>query len=214
MSEMDKVRKIQTIGTNVPLRIRAGHFATNHAHTNYYLDMTAMKYRVSEAEDLASALVGMYLHDTVIDTIVCLEGTEVLGAFLAKELAKGGFLNVNAHKTIYVVTPEFNTNSQLIFRDNIVPMIQEKHVMVLMSTVCSGKTANKAMECIQYYGGILTGLSAIFSAEEAVNGMPIQAVFSKKDLPEYTYYDYRDCPYCKAGRKLDALVNPFGISAL
>lgn len=214
MDNANKYTKIQTMGTDVPLKIRAGHFATNHAHTNYYIDMTTMKSRISEAEELAKALVGMYLHDTVVDTIVCMEGTEVIGAFLAAELKKGGFLNVNAHKTIYVVTPEFNNNSQIIFRDNIVPMIHGKHVMVLMATVCSGKTANKAMECIQYYGGILTGMSAAFSAQEEVNGVPIQAVFSKKDLPEYAHYDYRDCPYCKAGVKLDALVNPFGISSL
>ena len=209
MDNANKYTKIQTMGTDVPLKIRAGHFATNHAHTNYYIDMTTMKSRISE-EMVNAKKVEL----TVVDTIVCMEGTEVIGAFLAAELKKGGFLNVNAHKTIYVVTPEFNNNSQIIFRDNIVPMIQGKHVMVLMATVCSGKTANKAMECIQYYGGILTGMSAAFSAQEEVNGIPIQAVFSKKDLPEYAHYDYRDCPYCKAGVKLDALVNPFGISSL
>ena len=214
MDNANKYTKIQTIGTDVPLKVRSGHFATNHAHINYYIDMTTMKSRISEAEELAKALVGMYLHDTVVDTIVCMEGTEVIGAFLAKELKKGGFLNVNAHKTIYVVTPEFNSNSQLIFRDNIIPMIHGKHVMILTATVCSGKTLNKAMECIQYYGGILTGMSAAFSALDEVNGVPIQAVFSRKDLPDHAYYDYRDCPYCKAGRKLDALVNPFGISVL
>lgn len=214
MANENRYTKIQTIGTDVPLKIRSGHFATNHAHINYYIDVTTMKARTSEAREVARALVGMYLHDMVVDTIVCMEGTEVIGAFLADELAKGGFLNVNAHKTIYVVSPEFNNNSQIIFRDNLIPMIQGKHVMILMATVTSGLTANKAMECIQYYGGILTGISAAFSALSEVNGMPIQAVFGKKDLPEYAYYDYRSCPMCKAGKRLDALVNTFGYSAL
>lgn len=90
--------KIYTTGATVPLKIRPGHFATNHAHINYYIDVTTLKARTKEAEEVAQALVGMYLYDTVIDTIVCMEGTEVIGAFLAEELAKGGFLSTNAHK--------------------------------------------------------------------------------------------------------------------
>ena len=206
--------KIQTAGTDVALKIRPGHFATNHAHINYYIDMTTMKTRTSEAQEIARALVGMYLYDTVVDTIVCMEGTEVIGAFLAEELSRGGFLSMNAHKTIYVVSPEFNNNSQIIFRDNLVPMIRDKHVMILMASVTTGRSLNKALECVEYYGGILTGVSAIFSALTDLDGVAVKSVFGKKDLPEYAYYDYRDCPYCKAGEKLDALVNPFGFSAL
>lgn len=214
MENSNKYTKIQTMGTDVSLKVRAGHYATNHAHINYYIDMSTMKTRTSEAQGVAKALVGLYLYDTVVDTIVCMEGTEVIGAFLAEELAKGGFLSMNAHKTIYVVGPEFNNNSQIIFRDNLVPMIRGKHVMVLMSSVTTGRAVNKAVECIQYYDGILTGVSAIFSAIDDVNGIPIKSVFGRKDLPDYIYYDYRNCPLCKAGKKLDALVNTFGYSAL
>ena len=196
--------KIYTTGATVPLKIRPGHFATNHAHINYYIDVTTLKARTKEAEEVAQALVGMYLYDTVIDTIVCMEGTEVIGAFLAEELAKGGFLSTNAHKSIYVI----------IFRDNLIPMIRDKHVMILMASVTTGRTLNKAVESIQYYGGILQGASAIFSAMDSLDGVPIKSVFGKKDLPDYTYSDYRDCPLCKAGRKIDALVNTFGYSPM
>ena len=164
--------KIYTTGATVPLKIRPGHFATNHAHINYYIDVTTLKARTKEAEEVAQALVGMYLYDTVIDTIVCMEGTEVIGAFLAEELAKGGFLSTNAHKSIYVISPEFNNNSQIIFRDNLIPMIRDKHVMILMASVTTGRTLNKAVESIQYYGGILQGASAIFSAMDSLDGVP------------------------------------------
>lgn len=206
--------KIYTTGTTVPLKIRPGHFATNHAHTNYYIDVTTLKARTEEAEGVAQALVGMYLYDTVIDTIVCMEGTEVIGAFLAEELAKGGFLSTNAHKSIYVISPEFNNNSQIIFRDNLIPMIRDKHVMILMASVTTGRTLNKAVESIQYYGGVLQGASAIFSTMDSLDGVPIKAVFGKKDLPDYSYSDYRDCPLCKSGKKIDALINTFGYSPM
>ena len=34
--------KIYTTGATVPLKIRPGHFATNHAHINYYIDVTTL----------------------------------------------------------------------------------------------------------------------------------------------------------------------------
>ena len=37
--------KIYTTGATVPLKIRPGHFATNHAHINYYIDVTTLKAR-------------------------------------------------------------------------------------------------------------------------------------------------------------------------
>ena len=49
---------------------------------------------------------------------------------------------------------------------------------------------------------------------EQVEGFPVRAVYTIQDLPGYASYDYRECPYCKAGQKLDALVNSFGYSAL
>ena len=41
----------------VPLRIARGHFATNHSHINYYIDLTFQKARLSEAKDSAYELV-------------------------------------------------------------------------------------------------------------------------------------------------------------
>lgn len=209
-----KYTKIYTSGTEAALKVTSGHYATNHAHINYYLDMTTLKTRTSEAQQIAKSLVGMYLYDMVIDTIVCMEGTDVIGAFLSEELTKSGFLSMNSHKTIYVVRPEFNNNSQMIFRDNLLPMIKGKHILILTASVTTGLTMNKAIECVQYYGGMLQGISAVFSAVDSVNGVKISAVFGRKNLPDYQSHDYRDCPLCKSGKKLDALVNAFGYSAL
>jgi orotate phosphoribosyltransferase len=206
--------KIQTAGVRAPLKVRKGHFATNHCHTNYYLDLTTLKSRVSEAHEIAQTLSTMYLYGTIVDTILCAEGTEVIGAYLAEELSKAGFLNTNAHKTIYVIQPEYNSNSQIIFRDNLKPMIQGKNVLILEGSISTGKSVNKIMEAVNYYGGTISGISALFSAIDHINGIPVLAVFGRKDLPDYSYADYHDCPLCKKGIKLDALVNAFGISAI
>ena len=199
---------------NVPLRLARGHFATNHSHINYYIDITYHKTRISEAKDSAYQLVSHFVNDTPVDTILCLDGTAVLGTCLAEELTKTGFRTINQHQTIYVVEPEYNANSQIIFRDNIKPMIQGKHVLVLMASVTTGFTAKRSIEAIGYYGGKVAGVAALYRAVDEVAGYPVRSVYSIQDLPDYQSYDYHDCPYCKQGQPIDALVNSFGYSKL
>ena len=199
---------------NVPLRVAKGHFATNHSHINYYIDITYHKTRLSEAKASAYELVSHFVNDTPVDTIICLDGTAVLGAFVAEELTKSGFRTINLHQTIYVLEPEVSSSSQLIFRDNIQPMIRGKHVLILMASVTTGFTAKRAIEAIGYYGGLVAGVASIYRAVDQIEDYPVRSIYSVKDLPDYESYDYRECPYCKQGKKLDALVNSYGYSAL
>ena len=199
---------------SAPLRVARGHFATNHSHINYYVDITYQKTRLSEAKDSAQQLVANFVNDTPVDTILCLDGTSVLGTCLAEELTKSGFHTVNAHQTIYILDPEYNSNSQIIFRDNNLGMIKGKNVLILMASVTTGFTAKQALQAINYYGGNVAGLAAIYSAVDSIEGYPVRAVYTVKDLPGYASYDYWNCPYCKEGKRLDALVNSYGYSQL
>ena len=198
---------------NVPLRIAQGHFATSHSHLNYYIDMTMTKHRLSEAREAAVELCSKFKSSTIIDTILCLDGTEVIGACMASELTRAGYANMNAHRTIYVVTPEYTSGSQLIFRDNTAPMIVGKHVLVLAASVATGYTAQSALEAIRYYNGIPVGICSIFACVEECDGFPVQSIYTKDDLDGYASHSARECPLCKAGVKLDALVNSHGISS-
>ncbi len=211
---MIQLTHIQHRKGNVPLRIARGHFATNHSHINYYIDITYHKTRVSEAKASAYQLVSQFRNDTPVDTILCLDGTSVLGAFVADELTKSGFYTINAHQTIYVVEPEYSNSSQMIFRDNIVPMIRGKHVLVLMASVSTGFTARRSIEAINYYGGQVAGVAAVYRAVDEIDGYPVRSIYSVNDLPDYASYSYSECPFCKAGQKIDALVNSYGFSEL
>lgn len=145
--------KLPTGKSNLQLRVSKGHYATSHSHINYYIDVTLTKFRLSEARAAAAELVREYKSTTIVDTILCLDGTEVIGACMASELTKAGYTNMNAHQTIYVVTPEHTTGSQLLFRENTAPMIAGKHVLVLAASVTTGFTVQGAVEAIRYYGG-------------------------------------------------------------
>ena len=210
----DKILKIKTNHSNLFLRVAEGHFASNHAHSNYYIDVAAQKSRLSEAKAVAEKLCGGYKYSTtIVDTILCLDGTEVVGTCLADTLVKHDFININAHQTIYVVTPEMS-GSQLLFRDNIVPMIKGKHVLVLAVSVASGTTVRSAIDAINYYGGETVGVAALFSTQKEIAGHEINSVFNPSDLDGYFSVPAHECPLCKQGKKLDALINYHGFSKL
>ncbi len=206
--------KLQSKRQNLFLRLSRGHFATSHSHINYYIDVTTQKTRLSEAKAVAEELVSYYNANTVVDTILCLDGTEVIGTCLAEELTRGDYINLNAHQTIYVATPEHTTGSQLLFRDNMIPMIAGKNVLILAASVTTGYTAAAAIEAINYYGGKVSGVAAIFASVDECGGYPVHATFHLSDLPDYASHPSVDCPLCKKGIKVDALVNSYGYSKL
>ena len=206
--------KIPAKNGRVFLRIAKGHFATNHSHTNYYIDVTTQKTRLSEAKAVAKELVSHYRSSTIVDTVLCLDGTQVIGTCLANELTRDGFANMNAHQTIYVVTPEFTSGSQILFRDNLAPMITGKHVLILAASISTGYSVKSAIEAVKYYGGCVAGLSSIFARVDECQGYPVTCVFNPNDLPDYASYDAHECPFCAAGHRIDALVNSFGYSCL
>lgn len=209
------IMKIKTKRNNLYLRVAKGHFATNYTHTNYYIDVAAQKSRFSEAKAVAQELCATYNYSTtIIDTILCLDGTEVIGTCLANELTKNSFANINAHQTVYVVTPEFTNGSQMLFRDNIVPMIKGKHVLVLAVSVASGATALSAIDAVRYYGGEVVGIASIFATAKECGDYTVNSVFNPNDLDGYFSVPSHECPLCKEKKKIDALINCHGFSKL
>lgn len=210
----EKAFKIRTKTRDLFLRVTPGHFATGHSHTNYYIDVTTQKNRLSEAQAVVRELVSHYKSSTIVDTILCLDGMQVIGTCLAEALTRTEFTNLNAHQTIYVVTPEHTVGSQLLFRDNILPMIAGKHVLILAASVTTGYTAQAAVEAIKYYNGHVAGICSIFATAEECAGHTVQSVFNPNDLPDYASFPSHECPMCRAGQKIEALVNSFGYSKL
>ena len=206
--------KIKTKKSNLFLRVAKGHFATSHSHINYYIDVTMQKSRLSEAQAIAQELVSYYNSTTIIDTILCLDGTEIIGTCLASELTSANFVNMNAHQTIYIVTPERTSGSQLIFRDSTSHMISGKNVLILAASVSTGYTARAAVEAINYYGGKIAGIAALFATADECMGFPVHSVFNPNDLDDYGSFPSHECPMCRRGEKIDALVNSFGYSKL
>ena len=194
----------------IKLKVTPGHFATSSSHINAYIDLTTLKARSSEAKAVAKSMCSEYMATTVVDVIICMDGTDVIGAYLADELTNSGIMCMNAHGTIYVITPEQNAMGQLTFPDNMVPMVNNKHVLLLLATASTGHTVEKAIECINYYGGSIAGVSAIFTATDEIHGYPIHSIFHKKDIEGYDSFSSSSCPFCQSGVKLAGIIAPGG----
>ena len=191
-----------------------GHFATSHSHINYYIDITSIKTRVQEAKEVARVLYNRVGQLPYVDTIVCMDGTAVIGAFLAEKFEEGTYATTNQHGTIYVVEPELNSNNQMIFRDNIKPSIKGKHVLLLSATTTTGRTIRRSVDAIQYYGGQVEAVASVFSTVDRLDQILITSVFTDEDMPGYTAYEPSECPFCAKGHKIEAMVNAYGYSQL
>lgn len=200
---------------SISLNAVPGHFATSSSHINYYIDVTSLKVRAKEAREVARSMKSKMLHHvSTVDTIVCMDGTEVVGGYLAEELEKGHFANNNKHETVYVVSPEVNSINQLLFRENIRPSIEGKNVLLLLATMSTGETVRRSLECIEYYGGKSVGVVAIFSTTTHLDRTDVFPLFTANDLPGYQTFTPHECPYCKKGIAIEAMVNGFGYAKL
>ena len=205
--------KIRTKGKNLFLRVTKGHFMKTNGHMNYYIDVTMQKTRLSEARAVAEELVSYYNNTTVIDTILCLDEMQVIATCMAERLTSEGFMNLNAHQTIYILTPEKVSAGKFIFRDNAISTISGKNVLILTSSVATGRTTSVAMDAVKYYGGTVAGLASIYSAVDECDGVPVHSVFDANDLDHYFCVPAHECPLCKEGHMVDGVVTSYGFSS-
>ena len=166
------------------VKVMKGHFVTTHSHVNTYIDLSTVKSRCNNARETAKVMAEPYLASTEVDTIVCLDGMEVVGTFVADILSRPGTVSINTGKNISIVTPETNKVGQMIFRDNVRRMIEGQRVLIVAGLITTGKTMLQAIESILYYGGSVNGICSVFSLVSKVAGMDINAVFTQKEVAD------------------------------
>ena len=102
---------------DVTLRVARGHFATRHSHINYLIDVTAQKASLREAEAVAQQLAERHLSNSLVDTILCLDGTRVIGTCLARQLTQSGYRSMNEGRDMYVLRAEADGEGKILIRD-------------------------------------------------------------------------------------------------
>lgn len=199
---------------DVTLRVAQGHFATRNSHTNYFIDVTRQQSCLQEADAVAQQLAQRLASSTMVDTILCMDGTRVIGACLARKLTESSYNSVNSGKEIYLLRENVSAGGKLIFRENARFMLEGKNVLLLLASITTGSTVEKGMRCIQYYGGSVAGVASIYSHLKEVIGTPVVSLFDTEDLPGYASYPQQDCPLCREGKEVDAIIDKYGYEKL
>lgn len=208
-----KFFKIPVCVGDVTLRVAQGHFATRHSHINYFIDVTRQQSCLQEAEAVAQQLSQRMAY-TMVDTILCMDGTRVIGTCLARRLTESGQNSVNEGREIYLLRENVSSGGQLIFRDNARFMLEGKNVLILLASITTGSTVEKGIRCVRYYGGNVAGVASIYSHVKEIEGIQVVSLFNTGDLPGYASHSPQECPLCKQGLEVDAVVDKFGYSAL
>ena len=179
--------KIPVCVGDVSLHVAQGHFATRNSHTNYFVDVTRQQSCLKEAEAVAQQLAQRNLtHHTLVDTILCMDGTRVIGTCLAQNLTQGGYRSMNANQEIYLLRENLSADGMLIFRDNARFMLEGKRVLLLLASITTGGTVRKGTRCIQYYGGSVAGVASIYSHRKDVDGVPVISLFDTNSIIDET----------------------------
>lgn len=197
------------------IHVMKGHFISSNNHINYYIGTSDIKHNHNVSVDAAMILAEYYNTNGIdVDTVLCLYETQSLGAYLAHELSRPTMMQPNPDGSIYIVGSEYDAAGNLIFRDNLRRMIKDKNVVILISCITSGRTVERAMESVSYYGGNTVGISSAFSAKDEIGGVKVNTIFNTDDVADYVSYPAHDCPLCKEGLPVDAISNGYGYSKL
>ncbi len=207
-----KFYKISTRSHDVNLKVARGHFATRNSHTNYFIDVTSQRCSLKEADAIATQLVSR-LPMAMVDTIICMDNTRTIGTCMAMQLTKNGYRSMNSGEDIYLLRDNVYVNNKLIFRDNTHYMLKDKNILILLASITTGASVRQAMRTVEYYGGTVAGICAIYSSPSEIDGVPVVSLFNIENLPGYQSYSPEACPLCARGIEVDALVDTYGYSA-
>lgn len=194
--------------SEVTIKVIPGHFATRHSHVNYCVDMTKVKSDLHSSKAAAKLFCDAF-SSTPVDTIITLDRMKMVGAFLAHYLSHS---QLNKGQNIAVITPEI-TGDKMILRDNFLPYVKDKNVLLVTASATTGKDVRSVVEGIEYYGGTPVGVANVFGAAFECK-VPHVKLFGMDDVTDYASYSPVDCPLCKKGVKVDAVVNSYGYSKI
>ena len=162
-----------------------------------------MEYMAGMSSNLATA--------APIDTIICMDGCEALGAYVADKLSGYGVSTNNEFGTYNIITPDFDDSGAMIVTDDIQKMLKGKNILILLATAMQGKTLGRVLSTVTEFGGRIIGISVIFAMVDNLDGYPVNAVFSKEDLPDFTLDEDKNCDLCAKKVPIDGIITRYGL---
>lgn len=172
-----------------------------------------MKSRTAEAQNIAHELAANYEVSTPVDTIICMDGLEVIGAYLSEELTKAGIFPwmLIRRSTWLLLNPAIpdRLSSVIIFSQwsrakCTDPQWFDYHRLYFVQSNREHSVLRRHYQ--RYRSHIQQSRQRGFS--------PCIFYFNTKDIPDYHSYSSTKCPMCQRQQKIDAIVSSYGYSAL
>jgi len=198
----------------IRIAVTKGHFTSKRIHFNRYLDIGELKFNSRIAFDVAREIAVPYINTTYVDAIVCMDRMEIVGAFLAQELTGTGMNVMNSEREIQILTPIMTTDNKWIFPDNRRDLISNKKILILLGSATDVRALAALCECVKYYGGLIIGISSIFSSLPCGKCGGINSLFTADDIEGFVSYNADQCAICKEGVPLDAFIYSEGYTLL
>ena len=127
-------------------------------------------------------------------------------------IAKGHFATSHSHIN-YFIDMTYTKHRLAEARQAARELAVKFQSSVLAASVTTGGAVQEALGAVRYYGGIPVGICSIFSCLDTCGDFPVTTLFHAKVLGDYRSVPAAQCPLCREGVKLDALVNSYGISS-
>lgn len=174
-------------GSGLFLALERGDTAQEEISMNFCISTRELRLSAKLAKEAARALAQPYHTGALVDLILCEEGCEAVGAFLAAELGGGSVLSLNRGSDIHIGTLRLS-EQETCTREEL--PLRGKSILLLTDLLMSPKRARRAADYILGSGAALSGVCALFGVPGEVEKRKIQCLFEASDLPGF--YTWRE----------------------
>jgi orotate phosphoribosyltransferase len=166
--------------------LREGHFSFRFgAHATALIDRDLLLADPATASRFGYAIAKRFFTDHV-DTVAT---PSIWGAGLAQWV--GYFLEPKAR-----VVDATLVGNDLSIAEKLIPLVENKRVLLLDNLILSGKTMTRFLHIIRELNAVPVGVAALWSAGQTeIGGMPVTSVLNAI----YPAYLPDDCPACAEG---------------
>ncbi|MCA9859329.1 MAG: hypothetical protein KC438_06375 [Thermomicrobiales bacterium] len=170
--------------------VRNGHFAfRSGAHATTLVDRDLLLADPGTASRLGYQISKIFFTDQV-DTVAT---PSIWGAGLAQWV--GYFLEPRAN-----VADATLVGSELSIASKVVPLLQDKRVLLVDNMVLSGKTIGRFLHVIRELNAVPVGIATPWSAgQDEIGGIPVSSLLNEL----YPAHDAADCPACDQGLPIE-----------
>ncbi|MDD2955337.1 MAG: hypothetical protein PHD67_03355 [Oscillospiraceae bacterium] len=177
------------------LTVTREHAAEPGCHMNRRVGTAGLRHSGKLAREAARLLAAPYQAGALVELILCEQGCEVVGSFLACELSGGNALSLNRGCDIRVAAFRWEEERPVLLEPE---PLSGQSVLLLADRLFP---PDKALCCAQWAAAqeaALSGVCALFGTPGKVGWRRVHCLFSAVEVPGFHFWPEEECPLCRA----------------